>query len=259
MKQKALTAAVWLLVLSMLCTAALAQSGTGQGNGSPGTGGAQTQNGLGDPLFVNAEAIESAILQMEDGDAKDELLRLLERYRTAAAGESLTEERQALEQLRIALMNANVPLPGGEAMNGYDRAMAYGRYMDTAKVKAAIMLVQSEETQTMLNQRLQAYQDALQSEDPVQVRETLQTLLEAMEQTRLQLNEQAGMAFFEVTQGVDLDTIAVENAILTLPQPQIDELLPLLDAYMMAANGGGLLAAQEALTALMNALQAAGL
>jgi hypothetical protein len=267
-------AIVLLLSICLVCTGAFAQGngtmGEGQQDGMQGPGGAQTHNqinsqdmqyGLGDPIFINANAIEEAINQVQDRERKTELLRLLQQYKICTSGESLAEEQAALQELRNGLTAAGVEVPGSEPVNfGYAYGRECGRFLDADKVAAAIAMVTDEDLAAGLNALLEEYSDAIDVKDVQAVQDALEALMAALADAQLQVDTYTGLQLYRATQGLYLDTIAVEEAIVALDDADtVSALLALLDTYMMAANGGGTLAAQEALTALTDALEAEGI
>ena len=267
-------AIVLLLSICLVCTGAFAQGngtmGEGQQDGMQGPGGAQTHNqinsqdmqyGIGDPIFINANAIEEAINHVQDRERKTELLRLLQQYKICTAGESLAEEQAALQELRNGLAAAGVEVPGSEPVNfGYAYGRECGRFLDADKVAAAIAMVTDEDLAAGLNALLEEYSDAIDAKNAQVVQDALEALMAALADAQLQVDTYTGLQLYRATQGLYLDTIAVEEAIVALDDADIvSALLALLDTYMMAANGGGTLAAQEALTALADALEAEGI
>ncbi|MBN1778083.1 MAG: hypothetical protein JW811_08185 [Clostridiales bacterium] len=269
MKKNIIVAIALLISVALACTAAFAQGGGPQGSNS-GSGGGQTPNqgemqpmqyGLGDPIFINVNAIEDAINQVQDREMKTQLLRLLQQYQICTSGESLAQEQAALNELRNALQAAGVEVPGGGPMNySYTYGRECGRFLDADKVADAIALVTDEETAAGLTALLEAYEEALDANAAAAVAETLEALMSGLADAQLQVDEYTGLQLYMATQGLYLDTIAVEAAIVALENPDtVSQLLSLLDTYMMAANGGGLTAAQDALTALISALEAAGI
>jgi len=274
MKKQITIVIAMLLSLILICTCALAQdsgpgSGQPQGSGqSPGGNPAMnqgdqqfTQNGLGEQMNINVDAIAQAISQLEDEETRDALTALLEAYQTAAAGDSFEDEQAAMQALREALAAAGLQVMNSEPMNfSYNFGREYGRFLDIDKVSEVIATVTDEETAANLTALLGAYRDAVENDDPSAVKDALEALMQGLEGAQLQVDEYTGLQINNALLGCYLDTVAVEAAITALDDPDtVAALIALLDTYMIAANGGDAQAAQEALTALMNALEAAGI
>ena len=274
MKKRIHILLIAILILSLLFSSAAAQgngaAGSGSKGGNPEPISEQRKNqselqlrqyGLGDPVFVKTEVIASAISQVKDDETKAVLFKLLETYQMATMGESLTQEQNALQVLRNALAEAGVQVSYGDpALYSYSYGREYGRFLDVQKVEAAIALVNEGETAARLEALLKAYQEALENNNPLLVKEALEALMDGLEAARLEVDEYTGLQLYKATLGLYLDCIAVEAAIVALDHPDsVASLLALLDAYMIAANGGGTLEAQEAFAALRDALEAAGI
>ena len=270
MRKKTNIAVALLLSVALLCTGAFAQGAGEPQGGSQKSGGDQMMNrgeeqlmqyGLGDPIFVNTNAIEEAINQVQDRERKTELLRLLQQYKICTVGESLAEEQAALQELRNGLAAAGVEVPGSEPMNfGYAFGRECGRFLDADKVATAIAMVTDEDLAAGLNALLEEYSDAIDANDVQEVQDALEALMAALADAQLQVDAYTGLQLYKATQGLYLDTIAIEEAIVALNDADtVSALLALLDTYMMAANGGGMYAAQDALDALTEALEAAGI
>ena len=285
MKKKIVIAIALLMAVSMVFTGAFAK-GQDSSNGGPGGGGQQqpggqqpgqnpepmgdqlqnmgdgqfTQNGPGDPININVDAILNVINGLEDEDTKAELLALLEAYQTAAAGDSFEDERAAMQALHDAMAAAGLQTGDGPLTYNYNIGREYGRFLDVDKVAEAIATVTDEETAANLTSLLTAYEDAVNNKDPQAVKDALEALMDALNLAQLDVNAYTGLELYMASQGAYLDSTAVEAAITALAdQDTVASLLALLDTYMTAAGGGDAQAAQEALAALMTALEAAGI
>ena len=221
------------------------------------------QNGLGDPMNINVDAIAQAIEQVEDDDLKATLTALLEAYQTAAAGDSFEEEQQAMQALRDALNEAGLEIMNNEPMNlSYSFGREYGRFLDVEKVAEAIAALTDDETISNLTVLLTAYQTAVESNDASAVKDALDVLMAGLEEAQLQVNEYTGLQLGNALSGSYLDTIAVEEAITALSDSDsVETLIALLDTYMMASlsSTSNRMDIQEALTALLEAMEAAGI
>ena len=280
MKKKMSIAVALLLVVMLVFPVALAK---GQGSGNSGTMqgegqqqgrtqeplGTQVQNmgemmyiqnGYGDPININVDAIFSVISQLEDETLKAELLALLEAYQTAAAGESFADEKAAMQAQHDAMAAAGLQMGYGPLTYSYTIGRKYGRFLDTEKVAEAIAAITDQETFETLSALLLAYEDAVSLNDPRAVKEALEALMDGLDHAQVDINSYTGLQLYMASQGICLDTVAVEAAINALTGTDtVAALIALLDNYMMAAGGGDPQAAKDAMTALMDAMEAAGI
>ena len=280
MKKKMSIAVAILLIVMLVFPVALAK---GQGSGNSGTMqgegqqqgrtqeplGTQVQNmgemmyiqnGYGDPININVDAIFSVISQLEDETLKAELLALLEAYQTAATGESFADEKAAMQALHDAMAAADLQMGYGPLTYSYTIGRKYGRFLDTEKVAEAIAAITDQETFETLSALLLAYEDAVSLNDPRAVKEALEALMDGLDHAQVDINSYTGLQLYMASQGICLDTVAVEAAINALTDTDtVAALIALLDNYMMAAGGGDPQAAKDAMTALMDAMEAAGI
>ncbi|HPJ03319.1 MAG TPA: hypothetical protein PKU80_10805 [Candidatus Limiplasma sp.] len=285
MKKKMSIAVAMLLVVMLVFPVALAR-GQGSGNGETtgggmmqGTGqqqgkpqepmGTQVQNmgemmyvqtGFGDPININVDAVFNAISQLEDEALKAELLALLEVYQTAAAGDSFEDEQAAMQALHDAMAAAGLQMGYGPLTYSYTIGRKYGKFLDTEKVAQAIAAITDPETFETLSALLLAYEDAVSLNDPRAVKDALEALMDGLDHAQVDVNSYTGLQLYMASQGIYLDTVAVEAAITALTDADtVATLIALLDNYMMAAGGGDPQAAKDAMTALMDAMEAAGI
>jgi hypothetical protein len=296
MKKTWTIAAAILLVLSLLCTGALAKGngpaggggGQQQGGNSPQNGGGM-QNGEqpgqgGQPggqmggMNIDVDAVTEAIATLTDATVAANLTTLLEAYETAAAGTDVDAQMQAMQALQEALTAAGLQVQGGGmSMNGSQmNGTQYGRYLDTDKIAAAIAALTDTDVAANLTALLATYQTAVQNQNQEEILTALQALFTAMNQTQAQPETQTQAKpetqtqnqpqgdFGSMGMNADecryLDTDAVAAAIASLTDSDVAaNLTTLLDAYNVALIGDDSQTLQSALTALMTALSEAGI
>jgi len=205
MKKALAVMAAMILVLGLLCTGALAAGGKQgdmpQGNG--GQGGGQTggqgdmpgdQNGQigGGQMdipqygrYLDTDKVAAAIAAMTDTDAAANLTALLHTYQAAVPKKDDKAVQEALQALLIAMTQTQAQDQGGAQgmdMGGMSAQML--SYLDTDAVAAAITMTDSS-TAATLNGLLQAYADALISNDQQALQRAFVDLMEALLEAEL--------------------------------------------------------------------------
>ena len=211
-------------------------------------------------MNVNIDSITNAIANLDDTDTAAALTALLEAYQTAAAGDDMDAQREALQALRDALADAGVQTGDDAPMNfSYNYGREYGRFLDVDAVSEAISAVTDEDTATNLSALLSAYETAVDSDDPQATKDALEALLAGLSDAQVQVDEYTGLQLNKADQGMLLDTDAVADAIAALTDTDTAaSLTTLLNTYLGVVGGDDAQVTQEAFAALMEALAAAG-
>ena len=286
-KKSLVTVISVLAIIALLCTGAFAQSNGPGGGGQPGgqqPGGGQQPDGnapqdmnhmpqgdqqfgeegpmAGGPMNVNTDAIANAISNLEDEDTAASLTALLETYIAAAEGDDTDAQQEALQTLRDALASAGLQNLDGEPANNtfsHNFGREYGRFLDVDAVAEAISTLSDTDAADSLTTLLEAYEAAVNSDDPTATQEALQALVDAIADAGMQVDGYTGLQLNKTSQGLFLDTDAVAETVAALEDTDTAAVLTvLLDTYVTAAAGSDTQAIQDAFTALMDALSAAG-
>jgi len=215
--------------------------------------------------LLDTDRVSAAINTMTDTDTAASLTALLTAYQTAVEGGDATAIKTALEALKDGLKDAGL-------MQSYDRASEqgqamrtlgerYGRFLDVARIEAAIENLSDSLTAANLSALLAAYQEAAAGSDEAATRAALDALLAAMKEANLQMDRiQEEEDRLNLDDGSYLDTDKVAIAISTLEDTDVAATLTaLLSAYETALDSGDRDATMTAYNALLDGMETAGL
>ena len=167
-----------------------------------------------------------------------------------------------MQTLRDALASAGLQNLDGEPANNtfsHNFGREYGRFLDVDAVAEAISTLSDTDAADSLTTLLEAYEAAVNSDDPTATQEALQALVDAIADAGMQVDGYTGLQLNKTSQGLFLDTDAVAETVAALEDTDTAAVLTvLLDTYVTAAAGSDTQAIQDAFTALMDALSAAG-
>ena len=225
--------------------------------------GLTTDNGRQNPdgQKINTDQIEDAIATLTDTDTAATLSALLATYEDAAAGDDETVTQEALQALLTAMKAAGLATDNGFNPDGKPTGKEYGRFLDTEKVAVAIAKLSDTDTATTLTTLLSTYKTAVASGDDTATQAALQALLDAMAQADLKVESGKDHGNpFNAAKGKYLDIDQIADAIDTLTDTDVaTALTTLLATYQSAVAAGDDEATQTAFTALLDAMEDAGL
>ena len=231
------------------------QSGNDEANGQK-NGNPQNQESKNPQFFrqgnpLNVQAITDAIGQLTDSELAAKLKGLLTAYKEAKPGH---DAQDAWTALLDALKAAGVTVDAKQPVRRWWTEQQ-GKPIDVDAIVTAIGQLTDSDTAAKLNELLTAYKEA---EVGKAVHEALTALLDALKAAGIDVDSvQPPMNNEEQEKPLDVD--AIRTAISKLTDSAVaSQLTALLTAYQEAVTTGEA-TVQTALTALLEALKAAGI